>query len=197
MGLPEALQLAKKESGPFGRTSAEQFFDEILRGGKTIPTRLCEELARANSVFRSRPFQKNIQTGTYRLWRDLATDPHFRDWRIWPYSKTQSKFTLFEGYPSLMWRQVGGVNSRAPEKLGRILKHYGVRTTPEQLRAIRANSDLADAAMLALGGWVLWQKNQLFEPFQGFFESDEFRRRACTEGWIAGLQETPKAMGHL
>lgn len=47
----------------YGRDLAHRFFCEFKKDLKHKPTRLCEELAQANSVFDLTPFQRNISTG--------------------------------------------------------------------------------------------------------------------------------------
>ena len=169
---------------PFGRKAAEQFFAEILEQGwpardgrRPYPEREAERLAGANSVFRRHPFQKNIQTGTYRIWRELS---RLRDSvQLWPMDQPEKAGAkIHEGYPSLIWRAYLGFKTRAPAKLATHLKEQGVLLSPETARRISADADLADAAVLAFGGFLLEAKGLLLAPNQP---------KARTEGWIAGL----------
>lgn len=194
LGLPEksvrwidALDELARVPEEFGRLPAGRFFSSLLGSPHMIPTRLCEEWARANSVFRDKPYQKNIQTGTYRLWRDLVTDPRRDEWTIWPHSRTPARFTLFEGYPSLMWREVAKRPSRDPKSLAGWLRSLKIRFTQADARSFSTDADLADSVMLAVSGWLLHSSKKLLEPFPGFFESEVFLLRGQHEGWIAGL----------
>ncbi|NDD92441.1 hypothetical protein EBZ37_10185, partial [bacterium] len=128
-GPPWSLAMRRISRLPpiFGRRPAEVFFSSLLDPARTIPSRLCEEIAQANSVFRSRPFQKNIQTGTFRIWMDMSRDPRKAEWLIWPFTQNQGQFTLFEGYPSLLWRTLAQQKTRAPEKLAAWLRSQAVQ----------------------------------------------------------------------
>jgi hypothetical protein len=198
LGLPgesvrwdDALAELQRLPEKFGRAPAGQFFSSLLGKQRSIPTRLCEEWAGANSVFRDKPYQKNIQTGTFRLWRDLVTDPRRGEWSIWPHSSPRSpepgRFTLFEGYPSLMWRHVARRSSRDPKFLSSWLKSQGIRFSRADSLRFSTDADVADSVMLAASGWVLHRSRKLLEPYPGFFESEAFRLRGKREGWIAGL----------
>lgn len=188
LGLPKSfphwqsvLAELQNVTGPYGRVPAEEFFAALLRGIEPLPTRLCEDWARANSVFRSRPYQKNIQTGTYRIWRDLASDPRRTEWSIWPFNEAIQPFTLFEGYPSLMWRQLAKLPARQPQRLPSWLDQVGIAHTRSDALRVSGNPDLADAVMLAASGWILHRQQRLLQPFPGFQHTQE--------GWIAGLVE--------
>src|SRR5690606_15146623 len=75
----------------------------------------------ANSVFQSRPYQKNIQTGTYRIWKDLTSGGPTRWANIWPFETERSELLdapwIFEGFPSLLWREVLGLPTRDLSRL--------------------------------------------------------------------------------
>ena len=81
LGLPQelniswrqALDLIKSNEG-YGREPARKFFLKLGEG--QILRRTVEIICSANSVFSERPFQKNIQTGTYRMWKDIANSDH-------------------------------------------------------------------------------------------------------------------------
>jgi len=124
-------------SEPLGRKRSSAFFRKILeefrRDGfkdKKWPLRLCEQLASSNSVFQEHPFQKNIQSGTYRIWCDLGrSHGNQKDavLRFWPHDFTTGPesnkvvadriITVAEGYPSLYWRNDFGAKTRRPEAL--------------------------------------------------------------------------------
>ena len=177
----------------FGRAVAQKFFSTIWEGAaEQIPKRRCERLARSNSVFQVHPFQKNIQTGTFRIWRDLSQSND--EWaRIWPFSigseslLRSAKPWLFEVYPSLIWRICFGLPTRnlalleAAARSVLRARRYEVEFT--DWRALKKNPDLADAFALALGGVLLDDDARLFEPFPGFRKIPELSK----EGWIIGL----------
>ncbi|MBU6375963.1 MAG: hypothetical protein KGQ59_08215, partial [Bdellovibrionales bacterium] len=99
------------------------------------------------------------------------------------------KFTLFEGYPSLLWRTLAQKKTRAPEKLAEWLKNQSVEFRTSDARRFRSDPDLADAVMLAVGGALLQKQGRLLQPFPGFFQSTQYLTRAQVEGWIAGLPQ--------
>jgi hypothetical protein len=181
---------------PFGREASQHFFSEILEqgwrpapgGSRPYPERAAEQLAGANSVFRTHPFQKNIQTGTYRIWRELSRCR--RSVRLWPFEGSEnsgySGARLHEGYPSLLWREYLEFKARTPQKLPACLRARGVQLSSAAARQIASNADLADAAVLAFGGFLLKTRG-LLGPVD--------HPKARTEGWIAGLspQATTRA----
>lgn len=187
LGLPKELKLPWRmaiqkasEIKTYGRAPAQSFFREILseRKIKHIPTRQVEALCRANSVFQERPFQKNIQTGTFRFWKEMALEPH---WFYVPRLSGEKKYSrsripIMEGYPSLAWRLLFGVNRREPENLFRHLKtHFPeMRFSPVQLKLFQSDANLADAAVLALLARKLMNQ--------------ELSGPATQEGWILGAQ---------
>lgn len=187
-----ALSAAGVPYPKFGRASAEAYFAGIL--GEMAPTsplprRQCEVLASANSVFLTRPFQKNIQTGTYRIWKDLSTgeDQWLNFWPFQDVAKARQLSWFFEAYPSLVWREVFGVRTRdlkqlrgAVEKTMQPEVKIEIKSWPELLK----NADAADAAVLALGALKLHHEKRLMEPYPGFLENP----LRLTEGWIMGLK---------
>jgi hypothetical protein len=188
-----AAMESKNQRTPFGRQSSEKFFAGLLKtlpqSGKALPTRACEVLARANSVFRTRPFQKNIQTGTYRLWREISRNRE--EFLLWPFDSDRAKagaIPVFEGYPSLIWRDTLGEKTRSPGKLPSLLKTLGVKTDPAVRERLIRDGDLTDAAALALGGWIYSRRNLLGDVLLSRL-SPSNRHRASREGWIAGLLE--------
>jgi hypothetical protein len=225
LGLPAALECrdplwrlfekASMDRSPaFGRGPAEAFFAELLSEGggspeDPIPTRAIEKALGANSVFRSRPYQKNIQTGTYRMWRDLGLglrDHQGKPWlALWPQDFQEGPPApelpvALEGYPSFLWKTLFGTSPRAPDRIVSLAEtasqEHGIRlewvsTSQEGVqRRLAQSPDHADALVLALGGLLLAKTGNLFpESLLG--------RRLIQEGWIAGadpriLKGTPR-----
>ena len=178
LGLPKELNLNWRDvlallntETRFGRKAAEEFFLKIGQG--EIRHREVERLAKANSLFLSKPFQKNIQTGTYRFWVEMAREP---DWFSVPWlsGERTSAFRIYEGYPSLLWRRLLSVTNRKPDELSELTrKHFGLRWTAEQVRRVEKDSNFADALINALAG------RHLLSEASGI--------RANREGWILGV----------
>jgi hypothetical protein len=181
---------------PFGRLAAEAFFSRVLGGfgvgaressQGVIPARECERRARANSVFRARPYQKNIQTGTYRIWREISRAR--AAFAIWPRDSSEdaaSRWHLFEGFPSLLWKKLFGLPSRAPQQLPALLEGLGVQVGPTQSEALSRDPDLCDAVVLAVSGWRLQHEAKLGDALLAAL-APEIRELALKEGWLAGL----------
>lgn len=180
----------------WGRPAGERFFETLLPGASaaTLPRRLCEHDAGANSVFLTRPFQKNVQTGTFRVWKDLAGGEGGARWaNVWAFDRrvaVRSAPWIFEGYPSLLWSKVFGHRRRAPARFADVLaaaRALGVEASAcacaSLVRHVAASPDVADAAVLALGAACLDVGGRLMVPFRAF-ETDVIPRG---EGWIAGL----------
>jgi hypothetical protein len=184
----QASQFSIKDKH-YGRDVAEAFFSRFLNSKDgPISARRCEVLAGANSVFQFRPYQKNISTGTFRIWKDLgrSSEPWFQ---IFPFDEPaphlQDGPWIFEGYPSLLWKQIFGLNTRNDEALIQILSSsewtQKLQIPVNDLHLLRLNPDLADSVVLAVGAWALQRDNQLW--FAG--------KSPSLEGWIMGLQERP------
>lgn len=178
--------LKRQEPPFFGRAIAEEFFAELLKrsghAGPGLPRRQCELAARANSVFASRPFQKNIQTGTYRMWRDLASDGT-RWFSLWPFeSARDSRPVMLEAFPSLAWREALGLKTRDRTKFREAVQTAvalaRVRLKFDDWSKLERDADLADAATLALAG-AIWARNGKL--------ADAPKKLVRGEGWIAGL----------
>lgn len=174
--------------GNYGRKPAEEFFLKFLpKKAEGFPKRVCEKWSKSNSVFQSRPFQKNIQTGTFRLWRDIGQAG--KPWaKIWPYDLIEPSLRskgpwLFEGYPSLIWQKYLSCRHRYPILLKRQatkkLKEFEV----DDWEILTKCPDHADAFVLSWGAAYLEQCNQLWVPFSGFEE----KMKKLQEGWILGL----------
>lgn len=194
LGLPEAvippaamrggrldlwgLMQRTAQTPGFGRNPAEDFFKQFWNQlSSRYPKRQCEDWADANSVFISRPYQKNIQTGTFRLWKEMSREEPWLS--IWPFEQREAP-VLIEGYPSYSWRKLFGFDERSPALLKSLTDRLGVAWTEKEL-----TEDQADAAILALTGFYLSQSNKLLNPLDNFKSST----KAFKEGWIAGLNQ--------
>lgn len=170
------LLLALKHQG-YGRSPAQTFFKK-LRGNKPILNRTAETLAKANSVFVEHPFQKNIQTGTFRLWKELGTD--LQNFYI-PYMepKKSNAYRIYEGYPSLSWKVLFGTSYREPKKFLLHVKKFfhNLHIDIHSKRLIKKDPNLADAATLALH---IYRDNNNFE-----YPKSKIIKK---EGWIFSLQ---------
>lgn len=167
-----------------GREVAFEFFKQFLEGREddSLPKRQCEQLAKANSVFLLRPFQKNIGCGTFRIWKELGSKNKW--FHLWPTERLSLVFpTLFEGYPSLIWKTVLGLKSRKPKELIEAAeKKLGIEiAVSESTRSlIEKNPNYADAAVLALGAYYLQECETLTD-------ATDIPDKA-KEGWIVGLK---------
>lgn len=182
LGLPETTEVSLREAiaqtqayEKFGRAAAQAFFAK-LAAGKTH-TRSVEVSLKANSVFTVHPFQKNIQTGTYRFWKEMAESP---DWFYLPALPHEKKLKLnripvVEGYPSYYWKTLLKKKRRSPKDLLKILKSVYpklILKNPDVL-LLKKDENLADALLLALAAREF--KNDL-------------NRRSHPEGWILGFK---------
>ncbi len=135
--------------------------------------RLCDSIAKAQSVFKTTPAQRNIQTGTFRVWQDLGADTSW--FSLWPSAVNSRKPQLLEGFPTLMWKEVFEFPSRKPNMISEVARKSNI-----QLSDIYSNSpDWADSAALALGATEVLR-----------LASDawaDLPTGAKFEGWIFGL----------
>lgn len=157
----------------YGMETAFQFFQTFLKSKNEFPTRICEQLAKANSVFQKHPFQKNIGCGTFRIWKELGQNLNW--FHLYPQdgelSKLRSKPIIMEGYPSLIWKNLIQSNTRKTEVLLKYLKQNKIRILNPDIDA-----DTADAIVLSLAA---------FEFFKNPMSIDQPHLK--TEGWILGL----------
>ncbi len=157
IGLPRALKVTWREalkqiqpSSGFGRAVASQFFSTL--GNGQVLRREIEVACKANSVFLERPFQKNIQCGTFRIWKDIAKSEHDFHAPHLLEEPSANSLPIFEGYPSLSWKILFGTSSRQPQRLRALVN----RNFPElsfgvsQQRAVDGDPNLADAFVLAV-----------------------------------------------
>lgn len=129
LGLPNAIPISWNEalfriaeSRNYGKKPASEFFKALGQG--SAPRRQIEKLCKANSVFNEKPFQKNIQTGTYRLWKDISLNRN--DFWVPALEARNSKeqIPLYEGYPTLSWKRIFKVKKRSPELLAQLVKAH-------------------------------------------------------------------------
>jgi len=181
----------------FGREPAAAFFRTIDRLEAPGGLRRCEELTGAQSVFLEQPYQRNVQTGTFRIWKDLTAGGHRRWCHIWPFDEpaTAENRTswLFETYPRLLWQELFGLAKRDSAAIDHILKTLNstgltVILGSVDRQHIAADSNLADATVAAVGALLLQEQHRLFEPDPGF----KVNRRARSEGWLIGLRSRRK-----
>lgn len=169
----------------YGRAASEKFFGKW--SGDVLQRRECERLSGSNSVFVTRPYQRNVQTGTYRIWRDLALAGDEDYFSFWPFDPPKrGRPWIFEGYPTFYWRSLFGKRTRSPHAFDTVVttaRAYGLSLRVKGRAAIAADPNLADAAILALAGLLLQQKENLFSPFEQF----PLQLCARAEGWIAGV----------
>jgi len=168
----KALELIKPWEG-FGRESARSFFLKL--GGGQIFSRRVEIQSRANSVFKEHPFQKNIQTGTYRFWKEIASSAE--DFAV-PFLGevvTADKIPLYEGYPTLSWKLIFGVKCRMPDRLPLLIEKSfpDLVVSQESLSLLKSDPNFADAFVLALS----------LKQFRRVSPQEEVFR---IEGWILG-----------
>ena len=156
----------------YGAQTAFRFYQEIL-GEQPITSRLAESKAGANSVFRRYPFQKNIGCGSYRVLKDLSQDSSW--YQIWPFQKkTDVRFTVAEGYPTLLWRQWLKCRTRDVKFLTQYLKVNKIA------QKITLSLDEADSIVLTLGA------KHFVETQDSLNISISLAQRSY-EGWILGL----------
>lgn len=171
----------------FGRDTAEAFFGQFLseKNSRSMPQRLCETASGANSVFRTKPFQRNIGCGTFRIWKDLGSAPQ-KWFHIWgfdqPTSQPRKGPWIFEAYPTLFWKKILGFPSRSPLSLPGWLQTKAPKNLifdAQELSRLSEDPDLCDSVVLALGAWILQSRGEIWEVPS--FPSLQ------KEGWILGL----------
>ena len=186
-GLKDLFLAARRSTrdGISNRDLASGFFQAEMRKMKPPPRefRQVDLLTGAQSVFRTHPFQRNIQTGTYRIWRDLAEESVFDFWP-WKTPQTSKKSQIAEGYPSLWARSVFGLKFRdAKGFLEACRKKPGgleIHLSSKDQKLIMKSGEALDSAILALGSAILARNSP------GWFQAN---RAVCKrEGWILGLE---------
>lgn len=180
LGLPVTTQFSLREAlaqtkdyKTFGRDVAQAFFANLGAGKKH--TRTVEVTLNANSVFTVHPFQKNIQTGTYRFWKEMAESPDWFYFPALPKEKVRksNRIPVVEGYPSYYWKILLKKNHRTPKELIKILKsaYPKLILKSSDIKLLEKDENLADALVLALAARKF--KNDL-------------SRKSHPEGWILG-----------
>lgn len=178
-GLPQEMNLSWREAlikiGNFegyGRIPAQNYFRHLAQN--RFYRRKIEILCNANSVFKEKPFQKNIQTGTYRIWKDLSLKPD--DFYVPALEKRNhtNQLPLFEGYPSYSWKIMLGSKKREPQQLSSLVKNNSLTLewTSEHQKQVIKDPNLADAFLLALT--------------MKTFKKEALKQSPSQEGWILG-----------
>lgn len=128
-----------------GLSKGQEFFDYLKKKYiiKNNPLRKIEKILGANSVFTPYPFQKNVQTGTYRILKDLSHDEKW--YNILPYEKQNFNKYLIEGYPSKAFKELVGTQ-RSIENFYYFLATLDIKTTFYRSLTL----DHIDSAMLVL-----------------------------------------------
>lgn len=172
--LREAMFRTKKIAG-FGRAPAQAFFEKLADG--KIHHRGIEFKLGANSIFTVYPFQKNIQTGTFRFWKEMSFDP---DWFYLPAlpnekNNRQNKVPVVEGYPSHYWKSILKQPHRKPDLIVDILKSKfpDLKIKNEDKKLMAKDVNLVDALVLALAAK---------------YHVNEISRKSTKEGWILGTK---------
>lgn len=176
IGLPRSLNLDWRQTTKktllypgWGKSIAQRFFSDLLnecflraeKKSKDLPRRKSEIKLKANSVFQIHPFQKNIQTGTFRFWKELAisSDDFFapavdslKNKKSQTQAKSPKPIPIFEGYPSHSWLVLFQSNTRDSKKISKHMKKFFplLKWTLSHERKINKDANLADALLLAL-----------------------------------------------
>jgi hypothetical protein len=165
LGLPIDFQFSWRdciqrtlEFPGYGRGPAASFFDSLLldlpKREVLFPRRKVEVACGANSVFQKHPFQKNIQTGTFRFWKEIALHPgDFIAPAVEARSeKNKGAWPIFEGYPSYSWKQLFDLKSRKVSGLIEKVSVFDCKLNWSEAhqRQVEKDPNLADAFVLAL-----------------------------------------------
>ncbi len=169
-----------RQSYVYGKQAGEIHFAKYWKDLKLSlpPQRRCEQKARANSVFTTKPAQKNIQTGTHRLWMDLGEETSWFD--LWPSAKLTRSVIIAEVYPSFFWREFFGFQKREPARIEELFSKLSIAFSRSSLTRYQ-QADWADAAVSALGALRVLLDQRLL------WEGPRHDSTACYEGWILGL----------
>ena len=181
-----------KQAKFYGRDPAENLFNEILQIYQTdtprgeagpslppYPQRAVEKICSANSVFQTRPYQKNIQTGTYRILKEFnAVDRSL--YSVFPFDSPLVKpITVLEGYPSLSWSQLLNQRSRKQSEFANWLKSKKILHSESAIQ----DPNFCDAAVMAC------HLKELHELNPGLvFPDPTYLPNGGQEGWILGAQ---------
>lgn len=156
LGLPRQLEITFENAlnlthrfPEYGRKSADLFFKSIS-SEIPFPKREIEIILNANSVFQIHPYQKNIQTGTFRFWKEIHQK---RNQFFFPFLEdAKDSLPVFEGYPSFSWKRFVGEKNRNKESLFNWMKSSNIRHLIESqhIDLINKNSNFADSFILAV-----------------------------------------------
>lgn len=148
VGVPWRAAVSKAAAiSSGGRSVAANFFRELGRG--QVHWRKTDRQSGAQSLFLEKPFQRNVQTGSFRIWQDIGRHPG--EFYVPAIGEIEGRVPLYEGYPSLAWRLLTGCKRRdlrALHPLSTFLS--GVKIPPGTFEQIQQDPNLADALMLAL-----------------------------------------------
>ena len=156
----------------YGFYAAKKFFDSKIGAHEIF--RQAEKQLNSGSVFSPYPLQKNIQTGTFRIWKDLNSWSD-NSYSMWPFEayKGAGKPWIIEAYPSLAYLLLQ--NTKRQFKINLPLD---IQSSIANLDALHGFSkDHRDASMAAILTWKIAN--------QGLRE----QRQVDIEGAILGYQE--------
>lgn len=111
----KSMRSASSHEG-VGLKAGEFFFKKNFPEAQAMTglelTRTLEKKLGCLSVFKNKPFQKNVQTGTYRIWSDLGENESYNDFNIWPYQNAPGRAYLCEGYPAYAKKSMKDKNKK-------------------------------------------------------------------------------------
>lgn len=189
LGLPSDIPLplrhaitSTKRTRGFGRNVAMEFYRTIEQQSSVKkPRRMVEVLARANSIFQEKPFQRNIQTGTFRFWKELSQEPSWYRFPQLGEGYDGKRIPIFEGYPSFSWNALFQVKQRNPKNFLPLLKKRfpNCKMRKKFMVLTQKDPNLLDAAVLAL------HASGLAKSF--FSIPKDSSLYPAQEGWILGF----------
>ena len=173
-GMWATFAAAAQHGGP-----AREFFRAHQEGREW---RAVDLLAGAQSVFREFPYQRNIQSGTFRIWSELGGKPWLN---LWPFCQTPNpEYAWFaEAYPTYFWKQHFKTKKRDPS----LLQTFLAEITPDEIKVSEETKhqilqpDYADAAILCLSSFALLT----LDPKRILSDQGSSRE----EGWIFGVEK--------
>lgn len=163
----------------FGALVAHNFFMQhvLIQKNKEIPKRVVEQIAKANSIFLLKPFQRNIGCGTFRIWKDLGGSSKW--YSIWPFeSRVKNTTLLAEGYPSYIWKNWIGAKRGDEKMLRKFIDTLGYKV---EFRVGKSflTIDHMDSCVLSLYAAEMHKKNL------SVILSNDAKTK---EGWIFGVK---------
>lgn len=180
IGLPKPLRISWRKAlrrigsyQGYGLKVAQKYFRELVHG--QVLRREIEIACNANSVFKEKPFQKNIQTGSFRIWKDISLDENNFYAPAVETLANLNQIKIYEGYPSLSWRLLFGATNRQPLTAYKYMKHEfpQILFNNTHQSAVDRDPNLADALLLALTMKKYLKTALSLKP--------------CDEGWILGF----------